>query len=80
MIDRILKLDLPEGQSAFLWGPRQTGKTTLLKQRFPSSIRYDLLQTDLFLDLSRNPSLLRQQLLAATDEALARPIVVKLGR
>jgi predicted AAA+ superfamily ATPase len=80
MIDRILKLDLPEGQSAFLWGPRQTGKTTLLKQRFPTSIRYDLLQTDLFLDLSRNPSLLRQQLLAATDEALARPIVVKLGR
>ena len=47
MIDRILKLDLPEGQSAFLWGPRQTGKTTLLKQRFPTSIRYDLLQTDL---------------------------------
>lgn len=76
MIDRILKLDLPEGQSAFLWGPRQTGKTTLLKQRFPTSIRYDLLQTDLFLDLSRNPSLLRQQLLAATDEALSRPIVV----
>jgi predicted AAA+ superfamily ATPase len=80
MIDRILKLDLPEGQSTFLWAPRQTGKTTLLKQRFPTSIRYDLLQTDLFLDLSRNPSLLRQQLLAATDEALARPIVVKLGR
>jgi hypothetical protein len=26
-IDRLLKIDLPKGQSAFLWGPRKTGKT-----------------------------------------------------
>ena len=33
-IERILKIELPEGQSAFLWGPRKTGKTTYLKNRF----------------------------------------------
>ncbi len=33
--NRILKLDLPQGQSAFLWGARNTGKSTYLKERFP---------------------------------------------
>jgi predicted AAA+ superfamily ATPase len=28
IIDRLLKIDLPPAQSAFLWGPRKTGKTT----------------------------------------------------
>ena len=30
---RVLVLDLPERQSAFLWGPRKTGKSTLLAER-----------------------------------------------
>jgi predicted AAA+ superfamily ATPase len=58
-IDRILNLELPERQSAFLWGARKTGKTTYLKSRFPESIFYDFLETDLFLDFSKKPSLLR---------------------
>lgn len=76
MIQRALKIELPKGQSAFLWGPRKTGKTTLLKTQFPKSIVYDLLETDLFLQLSRDPSLLRQQLLAATSEELEYPIII----
>ena len=32
---RTLDLTLPRGQSAFLWGPRKTGKSTLLRQSFP---------------------------------------------
>jgi predicted AAA+ superfamily ATPase len=76
LIPRTLDLDLPRGRSAFLWGPRQTGKTTLLKRRFPEAIRYDLLQTDLFLELSRRPSLLREQLLAHGNEAQGRPIII----
>ena len=40
---RTLSLDLPQGQSAFLWGPRKTGKPTLLSQRFPDAARFDLL-------------------------------------
>jgi hypothetical protein len=33
-IQRILQLTLPEGQSAFLWCPRKTGKSTYLKTAF----------------------------------------------
>ncbi|MBU1702608.1 MAG: AAA family ATPase [Candidatus Eisenbacteria bacterium] len=75
-VRRILNIDLPERQSVFLWGPRMTGKTTLLRQQFPKSLYYDLLQTDLFLELSRNPSLLREQLLAVDDKALRQPVII----
>ena len=75
-LPRTLSIELPPGQSAFLWGPRQTGKTTYLKQRFPGSMWYDLLRTDLFLDLTRNPSLLREELLAAGDERLRQPVII----
>lgn len=30
MFDRLLKMPLPAGQSAFLWGARQAGKSTYL--------------------------------------------------
>jgi predicted AAA+ superfamily ATPase len=50
MLPRLLKIRLPKGQSAFLWGPRKTGKTTFLKAAFPNSVSYDLLRTDLYLD------------------------------
>ena len=32
---RTLCIKLPQGQSAFLWGPRKVGKSTLLGQQFP---------------------------------------------
>ena len=38
---RILDIDLPQNQSAFLWGPRKTGKSTLLRRTFPRSARFD---------------------------------------
>lgn len=75
-ISRILNMDLPSRQSAFLWGPRKTGKTTYLKARYPDSLIYDFLQTDLFLEFSKRPSLLREQLLAKTDDVLQRPVIL----
>ncbi|MFH1672328.1 MAG: AAA family ATPase [Pseudomonadota bacterium] len=75
-IKRLLTIDLPPGQSAFLWGPRKTGKSTYLKERFPHSLVYDFLQTDLFLEFSKRPSLLREQLLAKDDEALSHPVIL----
>ena len=75
-IDRILNIDLPLRQSAFLWGPRKTGKTTYLKSRFPHSLIYDFLQTDLFFEFSKKPSLLREQLLAKDAEVLKYPIIL----
>jgi predicted AAA+ superfamily ATPase len=73
---RSLAIQLPKGQSAFLWGPRKTGKTTFLRAAFPDSIAYDLLQTGLFLEFSKRPSLLREQLLAADPGRLDKPIII----
>jgi uncharacterized protein len=75
-IERKIDIDLPPGQSAFLWGPRKTGKSTYLKQRFPGSIMYDFLQGDLFLDFSKNPSLLRERLLARQPQELQEPVIL----
>ncbi len=47
-------------ESAFFWGARQTGKTTLLKMKFPNSIYIDLLLNTEFLRFNTTPDLLRQ--------------------
>ncbi|MEA3446902.1 MAG: ATP-binding protein [Bacteroidota bacterium] len=47
-------------ESAFLWGARQTGKTTLLKALFPDSIYIDLLLNSEFLKFNRQEDLLKQ--------------------
>jgi predicted AAA+ superfamily ATPase len=67
---------LPKGYSAFLWGPRKTGKTTFLRAAFPDSLSYDLLKTDLFLELVKRPFLLREQLLAAPPKQLREPVII----
>ena len=76
LYERQLPLALPAGQSAFLWGPRKTGKSTLLRERFPHAIRFDLLDTRLMLELTRAPWRLRERVEAAGVDALAAPIVV----
>ena len=61
MLNRILKLEDIQEDSLFLWGARQTGKSTLLNALFPNAVYYDLLKADVFAKLRVNPSLLRQQ-------------------
>jgi len=75
-IRRLLNIELPPKQSAFLWGPRKTGKTTYLKLHFPKSIIYDFLQTDLFIEFSKRPSLLREELLAKNPRDLISPVIL----
>lgn len=75
-IKRILKFSLPENQSAFLWGPRKTGKSTYLRTAFPNSFIYDLLQTDLFLEFAKRPFLLREQILAFDPFQLKVPVII----
>ncbi len=75
-IRRLLHIDLPPGQSAFLWGPRKTGKSTYLKTRFPESIVYDFLKTDLFLGFSKRPALLREQLMAREEKDLWHSVIL----
>ena len=65
MIERILKLEDISVESIFLWGARQTGKSTLLNTLFPQARYYDLLKSDVFERLHRRPALLREELLLA---------------
>jgi uncharacterized protein len=66
LISRTLDLKEPMSRkSVFLFGPRQTGKTTLLKQAFPGIKTYSLLLHDQFLDLSREPGRLRREITPA---------------
>ena len=58
---RLLNINLPGNRSAFLWGPRKTGKTHWIGEHFKESIIIDLLKTDIFADYVSRPSLLREQ-------------------
>ena len=69
-------MKLPKGQSAFLWGPRKTGKSTYLRQRYPDSVVYDFLDTDLVLEFSKRPALLRERLLSKDPAVLKHPVVL----
>jgi predicted AAA+ superfamily ATPase len=57
-----------EKESLFLWGARQTGKSTLLKSLYPDSLWFDLLLSDVFERLSANPSQLREIVIATKPE------------
>lgn len=61
------------GESFFLWGARQTGKSTLLKKQFPGSLWFDLLLSDVFERLQRNPGQLREIILATRPD---EPVVI----
>lgn len=77
MFSRVLKVnDIPIGQSYFLWGARQTGKSSFLEAHYPDSLRYDLLNSDLFLRYLEKPSLFRTDVLSQPAEKLALPIII----
>lgn len=59
--NRILSLNLPEKQSAFLWGPRKVGKSYWIRENLHDIILVDLLKTDVFGDYISRPALLRER-------------------
>lgn len=63
MFNRILMMDLPAKQSTFLWGARQTGKSTYLKHTFPNAVHFDLLKSELFNRYLTQPHLFREDCL-----------------
>ena len=75
-INRILNFELPQGQSAFLWGARKTGKTTFLRERFPNAIFIDLLQSEVFFKYSLNPEYIRSEILAIDRDKRKNLVVV----
>lgn len=64
--------------AAFLWGPRQTGKSTYLRARFPEAKLYDLLDTDLSAELSLRPRFLREEILAQRPQIVVVDEVQKV--
>ena len=83
MFKRYATLEESATDSIFLFGARQTGKTTLLNILFPDVPRYDLLDSSTYERLQRKPSLLRQELelmpegtLVIIDEIQQLPILL----
>lgn len=62
MINRIYQLNKELENSIFLFGARQTGKSTALRQQFPREIYIDLLNSEVRNRLERRPSLLYEML------------------
>ena len=62
MLERILQINNELDDSIFLFGARQTGKSTILRRQFPDAIYIDLLNTDMKSRLSRRPALLYEML------------------
>lgn len=62
MLSRKINFQETENESVFLWGARQTGKSTLLKMLFPDVRYIDLLKSDDFARYNRRPTLLREEL------------------
>ncbi len=68
VVPRHLKIaEVLKSKSCFLFGPRQTGKSTLIRQQLSGAPVYDLLDQTLFLRLSRNPALIREALTPETS-------------
>lgn len=66
MRPRLLSIrDLIRQRSLLLFGPRQTGKSTLLRHTFPEARYFDLLEADTFRQLSAYPETIRQRLTPA---------------
>lgn len=72
----MLKMNLPVGQSTFLWGARKTGKSHYLRKHYPNSVVYNLLETDEYFRLLKEPALLRHRVLALDEETLRQPIII----
>ena len=78
MYNRIQKLQLSSRETCFLWGPRQTGKSTLLKSLFHEAHRYDLLLSTEYQRLLRRPELIREECLASGLDGSSQknPIII----
>ena len=62
-IERLVDLNtLLDKKSHFLFGPRQTGKTSLIRHTLKNVRVYDLLDSETYLTLSRNPGRISEEL------------------
>jgi len=66
-------------ESVFLFGARQTGKTTFIMEKFPNARYYDLLKLDVYERLFRAPWLFREELdMCSPDELVVVDEIQKI--
>ena len=70
MYIRRLAVQNQDGDSFFLFGARQTGKSTLLHTLFSDAMYYDLLDTSTLARLQRNPSVLAQEVAMLPEDSV----------
>lgn len=70
MLQRILDITKEVNTSIFLFGARQTGKSTILRQQLPQSIYIDLLDNSVRDRYRRRPTLLYETLIDKTEGTL----------
>ncbi len=76
MFTRKLHLPAPATETFFLWGPRQAGKTTLLKEHYRDCRWVDLLKADQFRRYVVNPEFLRQEIEAERGDGDPTQVVI----
>lgn len=70
MYRRIFDIENRLDEAMFLFGGRQTGKSTLLKERFPKAVYIDLLKSDVRNRFKQHPEEFRERLLRYPPETL----------
>ncbi|MCY4257020.1 MAG: AAA family ATPase [bacterium] len=75
-------LTLPESgkETFFLWGPRQAGKSTLLKLLYPNGVWVDLLKADDFRRYVARPELLREELEASGPDPTRQVVIDEIQK
>jgi len=64
------------GSTCISLGPEKNRKNNLSEKRIPESLVYDFLKTDLFIELTKQPSLFREQILAQPGRILEHPVIL----
>jgi predicted AAA+ superfamily ATPase len=72
MVPRLI--ELPSAKSFFLFGPRGTGKSTLLRSLYPDAAILDLLQEATYQEFLRNPS--RLEAWADAHSLRQQPVII----
>ena len=80
MFERDLPLPPPGEETFFLWGPWQTGKTTLLRASYPGARWVDLLKADEFRRYVTNPERLRQEIEAEGAPAGGQVVIDEIQK
>lgn len=76
ILHRLIEFPNFSKNSAFLWGPRRSGKSYLVKHRYPNIPYIDLLKSDVFAEYASRPSLLRERILSRNFGSKNRFVII----